>query len=154
MKCPFFADTRYTIHDTRRWTWIFWTFATQKPLRGNYRGAPLRWATYKLRSNRVFRAETHESGLLSKILGGSPKWGTSVVRFHSAGSANFWKYFVQKNLKIFKIKNFQNQEFSKFQVREKSLHTPRGPESWCRKYQSSDMERSEQVFILAGVEGV
>ena len=60
--------------------------------RNRYRGAPLRWATYKLRSNRVFRAETHESGLLSKILGGSPKWGTSVVTLMSTQSSSslFW----------------------------------------------------------------
>ena len=41
MKRPKITDTT----DTRRRTWIFWTFATQKPLRGNYRSpSPYRWA--------------------------------------------------------------------------------------------------------------
>ena len=56
---------------------------------------------------------------------------------------------------IFFFEIFQNfQNFQKFQVREKSLHTPRGPESWRLGYQSVVLERSEQVLILAAVEGV
>ena len=69
---------------------------------------------------------------------------------------------VQKNLKNFKnfrwffsskffrIFEFSFSEFS----REKSLHTPRDPESWRLGYQSVVLERSEHVLILAAVEGV